>query len=142
MKNQEKKEKLSNQKRSWNTSTNIILTPKFFVIGFISDNSNKNKMNHHGVEALRYLFGRSNMSISIKGEKFCELPKRNKRAKWNLLHLFIPNSFQVVRKLHQDKAGMDKTPKDFLFLNSNCWNEKHPPLTFDMTKIKIQNALV
>ena len=34
------------------------------------------------------------------------------------------------------KTTMDTTTNEFKYLTSTCWNEKHQPLTIDMTKDK------
>ena len=47
-----------------------------------------------------------------------------------------PNNFRDVQNLYHGKASMEMTLNEFKNVTNICWNEKHQPLTFDMTKGK------
>ena len=77
----------------------------------------------------------SNLSIFISSQDFYELPKKT-LANGNIYHIFKLNLFLDVRGIYQDKASMDMTLDEYIYLTSTCWNEKYHHLTIDMTKDK------
>ena len=79
---------------------------------------------------------RHNLSIFIIRQDYYKLPKITNLPNGNIYHIYKPNNFRDVLKLHQDKSSMDMTLNDFKLLISTCWNEKYQPLTIDMTKDK------
>ena len=78
----------------------------------------------------------NNLSIFIISQDYYELPKRTIRANGNIYHIFKPNNFRDVQNLYQDKASMDMTLNEFIYLASTCWIKNYEPLTIDMTKDK------
>ena len=56
------------------------------------------------------------------------------RADGNIYRPFKPNNYGDVEKLYQDKGSMDMILNEYKLLTSTCWNEKHQPLTIDMTE--------
>ena len=76
----------------------------------------------------------NNSSIFFISQEYYESPKKTTRINGNIYRIFKPNNFRDVRNLYQDKASLDMTKKEFKKLTSICWNEKHQPPTFDMTK--------
>ena len=78
----------------------------------------------------------SNTSFFIIRQDYNELPKQTSPANGKICHIFIPNNLRDVQNLYQDKADMNMTLNEFKYLTSICWNGKHRPLTFDMTKGK------
>ena len=97
---------------------------------------NENEMNEPHVQAMFKRSRDNNLSIFIISQEYYQLPKTTIRANGNIYHIFKPNNFGDVKNLHQDKTHMDMTIDDFKLLTSTCWNEKHQPLTIDMTKDK------
>ena len=77
----------------------------------------------------RYIF----LSIFIISEDYYELPNRTIRANGNVYHIFKPNNFRDVLNLYQDTSSMVMALNEFKLLTS-CWNEKHQPPDFGMTK--------
>ena len=93
-------------------------------------------MNDPRVQAMFKRSKHNNLSIFIISQDYYELPKRTIRANGNIYHIFKPNNFLDVRNIYQDKANIDMTVNEFRYLKSTGWNEKHFPLTIDMTKDK------
>ena len=50
------------------------------------------------------------ISNLILSQDYYELPKGIIRANGNIYHIFKPNNFRDVQKLHQDKENMVLTP--------------------------------
>ena len=69
-------------------------------------------------------------------QDYYELRKKTIRCNGNIDHIFKPNNFRDVQNLYQDKASMDMTLNELMYLTSTCWNEIYQPLTNDMTKDK------
>ena len=78
----------------------------------------------------------NNLSIFIISQDYYELPKGTIRAKGNIYHVFKPNIFRDVQNPYQDKASMDVTLNEHIYLTSTCWDKKYQPLFIDMTKDK------
>ena len=89
-------------------------------------------MNDRGVQAMFKRSRRNNLTIFIVSQDYHELSKRTIRADGNIYHIFKPNNFRDVQNLYQDKASMDMTLGEFIYLGSTCWDKKHQPLTADM----------
>ena len=83
----------------------------------------------------------SNISIFIISQDYYELAKKTIRANGNVYHILKSNNFRDVQNLYQAKASMDMTLNEIVLINSTCWNEKHEPLTIDMTKNKNAGTL-
>ena len=99
---------------------------------------NEKEMNDPRVQAMFKRSRHSNLSIFIISQDYYELPKKTKRANGNICHIFKPNKFLDVRNIYQDKTSMEMTSDEFKYLTRTCWNEKHQPLTIDMTKDRYQ----
>ena len=80
----------------------------------------------------------NNLPIFIISQDFKELPKKTIRANGNMYHFFKHNNFRDVQNLYQDKASMDMTLNEFIYLTSTCSDKKYQPLTIDMTKDRYQ----
>ena len=96
------------------------------------------KKNDPRVQAMFKRSRHNKLSIFIISQDYYEIPKKTIRANGNIYHMFQANIFSAVRNIYQDKASMDMTLDEFKYLTSSCWNEKHQPLTIDMTKDKHQ----
>ena len=99
-------------------------------------NLNEKEINNEKIQALFKRGRHNNLSIFIFSQEYYELPKRTIRAKGIIYHIFKPNKFRDVQNLYQDKALKNMTLNEFKYLTSTCSNEKHQPLTIDMTKDK------
>ena len=95
-------------------------------------------MNDPRVQAMFRRSRHNNLSIFKISQDFYEVPKKTIKANRKIYHIFKPNNFLDVRNFYQDIASMDMTLDDFKYLTSICWNEKHQPLTIDMSKDKYQ----
>ena len=102
----------------------------------ILDVLNEKEMNDPRVQAMFKRSRHNNLSIFIISQDYYELPKKTIRANGNIYHIFKPNNFLDVRNIYQEKASMDKTLDEFIYLTSTCWNQNYQPLTIDMTKDK------
>ena len=93
-------------------------------------------MDDPRVQAMFKRSRHNNLWIFIISQDYYELSKKTIRCNGNIYHIFKPNNFRDVINLYQDKASFDMSLKEFKLLISNCRNEKHQPLTIDMTKDK------
>ena len=91
----------------------------------VLDDLNEKEMNNTRVRAMFRRSRHNQLSIFIISQDYYELPKKTIRANGNIYHIFTPNNFLDVRKIHQDKASMDITLDEFKHLTSTCWNEKY-----------------
>ena len=99
----------------------------------IVDDLNEKEMNDPRVQAMFKRSRHNNLSIFIMSQDYYELPKKTIS-----IIFFNPNNFLDVRNIYQDKASIDMTLDEFIYLTSTCWNEKYTPLTIDMTKDQYQ----
>ena len=90
----------------------------------ILDDLNEKKMNDPRVQAIFKRSRHSNLLNLIISQEYYKLPKRTIRANGKIYHIFKPNKFRYVQNLYQDKASMDITKDEFIYLTSTCWNEK------------------
>ena len=102
----------------------------------ILDDLNQKGMDDPRVQAMFKRSRHNILSIFVISQDYYELSKKTIRCNGNIYHIFKPNNFRDVIKLHQDKASMDMTNNASKYLTSTCWNEKYNPLTIDMTKDK------
>ena len=93
-------------------------------------------MNDHSVQTMFKRSRHNSISIFIISQDYYELPKRTIRANGKIYHIFKPTIFGDVQNFYKGKASMDMNPNEFKYLTRTCWNEKHQPLTIDMTKDK------
>ena len=56
------------------------------------------------------------------------------RANGNIYHFFKPNNFRDVQNLYQDKASMDMTLDEYIYLTCTCSKGEYIPLPIVMTK--------
>ena len=78
----------------------------------------------------------NNLSFLLMSQDYYELSKKTIRCNGSIFHIFKPNNFRDILDLFQDENSMDMTLNEFKLLTSTCWDEKHQPLTIDMTKEK------
>ena len=102
----------------------------------ILDDLNQKEMDDPRVQAMFKRSRHNNLSIFIISQDYYELSKRTICCNGNIFHIFKPNNFLDVRNLYQDKASMDMTLSEFIYLTRTCWNKSFQPLTIDMTKDK------
>ena len=102
----------------------------------ILDDLNQKEMEDPRVQAMFKRSRHNNLSIFIISQDYYELSKKTIRCNGNIFPIFKPNNFRDVLNVYQDKSSMDMTLNEFKLLTSICWNEKHQPLTIDMTKDK------
>ena len=102
----------------------------------ILDDLSEKDMKTSNVQTMFKRTRPANDSVFMITQDYYELPKRTIRANGSIFHIFKPNNFRDVQHLHQDKATMDMTYREFKELTSICWNEKYQPLTIDMTRNK------
>ena len=107
--------------------------PSSFII---LDDLGEKDIKTSNVQAMFERTRPANISVFVITQDYYELPKRTVRANGSIFHIFKPNNFRDVQHLHQDKASMDMTYREFKELTSICWNEKYQPLTIDMTRDK------
>ena len=82
----------------------------------------------------------NNLSIFVFSHDYYEISKRTIRAKVNMYLLLKLNNYRKIQNIYQDNASMDMKLNEFKYLmnipTSTFWDEKHQPLTIDMTKDK------
>ena len=100
----------------------------------ILDDLNQKEMDDPRVHAMFKRSRHNNLSIFIISQDYYEISRKTIRCNGNIYHIFEPNNYRDVQNLYQDKASMDMTLNEFIYLTSTCWNEKYQPLTIDMTK--------
>ena len=66
-----------------------------------------------------------NISIFIISQDYYELSKKTIRCNGNTYHIFKPNNFRDVQNLYQDKASMDMSLNDMIYLTNIYWDEKY-----------------
>ena len=79
----------------------------------ILDDLNGKEMNDPRVQAMFKRSRHNNLSMFIISQYYYELPKRTRRAKGNVYHIFKPNNFRDVQNLYRDKASMDMALIEF-----------------------------
>ena len=84
----------------------------------ILDDLNEKEMNDARVQAKFKRSRQNNLSFFIISQDYYEQPKRTIRANGNVYHIFKPNNFRDVQNLYQDKASMDITLNEFIYLTS------------------------
>ena len=102
----------------------------------ILDDLNEKEKIDPRVQAMFKRCRHNHSSIFLISQDYYELPKKTIRANGNIYHIFKPNNFLDVRNIYKDKAFMDMTSDELKYLINTCWNEKHQPLTIDMTNDK------
>ena len=108
---------------------------------FKLDDLNEKEMKDPRVQAMFKRSRHNILSLFIISQDYYELSKKTIRANGNKCHIFKPNNFLDVRNIYQDKASMDMTLNEFRYLTSTCWNELYQPITYDMTKTNIKDAI-
>ena len=121
-----------------NQSIEELILPQEYDDGgiIILDYFNEKEMNGLRIQAMFKRSRHNTLSIFIISQDYYEIPKRTIRATGNIFHIFKPNNFRDVQNIYQDKASVDMTLNEFIYLTGTCWNEKHQPLTIGMTKYK------
>ena len=104
----------------------------FVILGDL----NQNEMDNPRVQAMFKGTRLDNISIFILSQDYYELSKKTIRCNGNTYHIVKPNNFRDVQNLYQDKASMDMSLNDIIYLTYTCWDKKYQPLTIDMTKDK------
>ena len=93
-------------------------------------------MNDLRVQATFKRSSYNHIPVFVISQDYYDLPKKTIRANGKIYHFFKPNIFRDVQNLYQDKASMYITLDEFILLTSTSWNEKHQPVTIDITKNK------
>ena len=91
-------------------------------------------MNDPRVQAIFKRSRHNNLSFFISSQDYYELPERTIRDEGNIYHIFKPNSFRDMRNPFQDKAFMDMTLNELIYLTKDCWDKENWPSANDMTK--------
>ena len=104
-------------------------------INILDDLKEKEKSDPK-VQAMFKRSRHNDSSILIFNQEYYELPKTMIRVNGKNYHILKPKKFRDVLKIYQDKISMDMNLNEFQILTSTCWNEKHQPLTIDMTQDK------
>ena len=85
---------------------------------------NEKEMNDFRAQAMLKPSRHNNKSIFKISQYFYELFKKMIRVNGNICQVFKPNTYRDVQNFYQDKASMDLTPSDFIYLTFTCWIKK------------------
>ena len=100
----------------------------------ILDELNKKETNGPRIQATFMGSRQINFSLFVTCQDYNELPKKKIRANGNIFYIFKPSNYRDIQNLYKDKPSLDITLNKLKYPTSTCWNEKHQPVTIDMTK--------